>query len=67
VGRGGLAANGVRTGGDSWSATIRARRPWAGSVAAQNRGGGAVLCGPHGTVPVGQVKRHSIDLKINLN
>jgi hypothetical protein len=23
--------------------------------------------GPHGTVPVGRVKRHSIDLKINLN
>jgi hypothetical protein len=28
---------------------------------------GALPCGPHGTVLVGRVKRHSIDLKINLN
>jgi hypothetical protein len=39
---------------------------WAG-MAAQNRGGGALMFGPHGTVPVGCVKRRSINFKINLN
>jgi hypothetical protein len=36
-------------------------------VAAQNSRGGELPCGPHGTVPVGRVKRRSIGLKINLN
>jgi hypothetical protein len=26
-------------------------------VATQNRGDGALMCGPHGTVPIGRVKR----------
>jgi hypothetical protein len=32
-------------------------------VAAQNRGGGALTCGLHGTVPVGRVKWRSINFK----
>jgi hypothetical protein len=36
-------------------------------VAVQNRGGGTLTSGPHGTVPVGRVKWRSIDFKINLN
>jgi hypothetical protein len=31
-------------------------------VAAQNRESGTLMCGPHGTVPVGQVKWRSINL-----
>jgi hypothetical protein len=36
-------------------------------VAAQNIGGGALTCGPHGTVLVGWVKWRSIHFKINFN
>jgi hypothetical protein len=31
-------------------------------MAAQNRESGTLMCGPHGTVPVGQVKWRSINL-----
>jgi hypothetical protein len=56
-------------GGPAWhpAATADRQRPGhaATGMAALNRGGGALPCGPHGIVPVGQVKRRSIDLKIN--
>jgi hypothetical protein len=53
-------------GADSWPAATRAHRPRAGGatagctggVAAQNRGGGVLMCGPHGTVPGGAGQTH---------
>jgi hypothetical protein len=66
-GRVGRTADGVRMGNGSRSAMTRARQPRVGSVAAQNRGGGSLPCGPHITVPLRKVKWRSIDLKINLN
>jgi hypothetical protein len=65
VRRGG--GSGAASSGCSWPTATRARRPQAGGHATQNRGGGELTCGPHGTVSVGQVKRRLIDFKINLN
>jgi hypothetical protein len=63
-----------REGGSGRRAAAAAGRQQPGhsgrgraGVAVQNRGGGPLQCGPHGTVPVGRVNRRSIDLKINLN
>jgi hypothetical protein len=51
----------------SRSATTRAHRPRAGERGHSKQGGGVLMCGPHGTVPVGRVKRRSIIFKINSN
>jgi hypothetical protein len=65
---------GGRGGGSGRRAAAAAGRQQPGhsghgraGVAVQNRGGGPLQCGPHGTVPVGRVNPRSIDLKINLN